>query len=185
MAENTRTGSIDKLAIRAKSGDKDALNKLVTAPEIKGIIYKTAYEKIGKEHSEDIYQRVCITIWQKIHTWQGQTRIAGWIKRVTYNDCIDYLRSTKPDKLIFPEELPVEHVEAGQDRYVLNQEKHQLITQALSELETFCQQVLQRFLFEGEKKQTIMQSIQLKKSTFYGKFNDCCAKLQHNIQHKL
>ncbi len=185
MTENGGGMSVNELAVQAKHGDKAAMERLIAAPEIKRVIYKTANEKVGPEHAEDIYQRVCVTIWKKLNTWQGQAKITSWVGRVTHNDCIDFLRSTKPHKLIFTPELPVDLVEAHQNQYILDQERYRILTHALSELEELCQQLLQRFLFEGEDKKSIMQSVQLKKSTFYERFNNCCAHLQRYIQKRL
>lgn len=57
-----------------------------------------------------------------------------------------------------------------------------MLTWALQEIGELCQRILQAFLLEGIEKQHIMEMVELKKSTFYDRFNRCCDNLQQKIQ---
>lgn len=45
--------------------------------------------------AEDLLQEAFIKIFRKIHTYQGKGHLAGWIKRVVVNTCLQYYRDNK------------------------------------------------------------------------------------------
>ena len=190
MKEMEQRDYLTELALRAKQGDKAALDELLKASEIKGLICTIANEKVGPANSEDMYQDVRTIVWQKIKTWQGRSKITSWIRSITLNTCVDFLRSTKPQKLVFTNQLPEKQIGDEQCRYILEQEKYQVFMQAFQEIEKLCQDILNAFLFDGKTKKEIMtmkqvqQQKDFKKTAFYNKFNECCDHLQQNIEKK-
>lgn len=184
MAEQSREEWLHELARRAKQGDKSALEQLLTTPDIKNVIYKTANEKVGPTDADDVYQLVCELIWKKLETWQEQAKITTWVKRVTYNACIDFLRKTKAHTLIFTDTLPPTSQEPEQQRTILDQEKDALIVRALHTIEDRCRQILTLFL-EGRKRKAIMQAVKLKKTAFHEEFKLCCQVFEQKIRRML
>jgi RNA polymerase sigma factor (sigma-70 family) len=181
MDEQSRENGIHELARQAKQGDRDAMARLLVAPAIKNVIYKTANDKVGPANADDIYQCVCERIWKKLDTWQEQATITSWVKRVTFNECVDFLRKTNPQTLIFTDTLPVSSQDPDQYTYILDREKKTILDEALQTLGKRCKQILTLF-FEGREKHVIMQAVRLKKSTFYETFNRCCTILEQKIR---
>jgi len=177
-----RQDELHELAIRAKSGDASAMEQLLRHADIKNVIYHTANQKVGAANADDVYQQVCEIIWKKLDTWQEQSKISSWVKRVTFNACMDFLRKTKPYALFFTETLPSNPQEPEQHAYILDQEKAALLARALESLGQRCRQLLTLFLIEGRQKNAIMQAVQLKKSAFHDAFNACCHKLEKKIR---
>ncbi len=182
MAEQSRQDWLHDLAIHAKHGDLDAMEQLLVTSEIKNVVYKTAHEKVGHANADDIYQNVCESIWKKLDTWQEQSKITSWVKRVAFNECIDFLRKTKPQTFISTDTLPVNSKEPEQHAHILDQEKETILAKALQAMERRCGQMLTLFLIEGRKKEAIMHIVQLKKSSFYDAFNECCKVLEQKIR---
>jgi len=185
MAEQGRQDWLHDLAIQAKHGDSNAMEQLLMASEIKNVVYKTANEEVGPANADDIYQHVCESIWKKLDTWQEQSKITSWVKRVAFNECIDFIRKTKPQTLIFTDTLPVTPKEPDQHAHILDQEKETILAKALQAMEGRCGKMLTLFLLEGRDKKVIMQIVQLKKSSFYDAFNDCCKVLEKKIRRFL
>jgi len=177
-----RQDELHELAIRAKSGDASAMEQLLRHTDIKKVIYHTAHGKVGAANADDVYQLVCELIWKKLDTWQEQSKISSWVKRVTFNACMDFLRKTKPHALIFTETLPINPQEPEQHAYLLDREKTALLARALEAMGQRCQQILTLFLIEGRRKNAIMQAVQLKKSAFHEVFSACCRKLEQKIR---
>ena len=148
------------------------------------MIYKTANEKVGAANADDVYQLVCELIWKKLETWQEQAKITTWVKRVTSNACIDFLRKAKAHTLIFTDTLPVTSQEPEQQIYILDQEQDALIAKALQTIGDRCQQILSLFL-KGRKRKTMMQAVQLKKTAFHEEFKLCCQVFEQKIRRML
>lgn len=182
MTEQSRQDWLHHVAVQAKHGSDDAMNQLLVAPEIKNVVYKTANEKVGPTNADDIYQRVCESIWKKLHTWQEQSKITNWVKRVAFNECIDHLRKTKPQTFISMDSLPVAPKEPDQHAYIIDQEKDTILAKALQAMEERCKEMLTLFLIESQEKKSIMHAVQLKKSSFYEAFNECCKVLEQKIR---
>lgn len=74
-------------------------------------IYNLAYYMVGDQMSaEDISQTVFLKTWQTISDWKpGQAKLITWMRRVTTNACLDYLRKKKP---IYTDKVP-ELVDGG------------------------------------------------------------------------
>lgn len=59
--------------------------------EHKGTIYTVCYMfSDNREEVEDLFQEVCIRLWQGFARYRGDAQIDTWIWRVAFNTCITY-----------------------------------------------------------------------------------------------
>ena len=89
------TDGQNSLAIRAKAGDRRALNALLEAHL--ATIYRFVSMKMGAGHSEldDIVQETLIGASASIRALRGETKaqVAGWLLSIARNKIADHLRS--------------------------------------------------------------------------------------------
>ena len=79
MEEREKDNGLHELALQAKHGDRKALERLLTDTELRNVIYKIAYERVGSTNADDMYQEVCSCIYQKVRTWRGKSKITDWV----------------------------------------------------------------------------------------------------------
>jgi RNA polymerase sigma-70 factor (ECF subfamily) len=183
MDENTsKNRTLYELALNAKQGDKDALEKLLVNREIKGVIYKIANEKVGHANADDVYQEVLACISQKICTWQGQAEITTWINRITRNTCVDFLRKAKPNWITVTEKTLEDSVEPEQFRKISARQILEITHSILQEMGEECRRLIGLYIIDGLEKQEIMEIVKLPKSTFYRKWKGCYTTLIQKIQ---
>lgn len=173
---------LQELALKAKHGDSDAVEKLLCHQEIKRVIYKVANEKVGQANAEDIYQDVLLCISQKLHTWQGQAGITTWINRITQNACIDFLRKTKPNWITITEKTPENSAEPEQFRKFSARQMLEITHTILQDMGAECRRLIGLYIVEGLEKKEIMEVVKLPKSTFHRKWKRCYNTLIQKIQ---
>jgi RNA polymerase sigma factor (sigma-70 family) len=137
---------------------------------------------VGQDNTDDIYQEVCLLIYQKMRTWQGRSKITDWIGRITVNTCINFLRKTKPNWLVMTDKLPEGETEPEQTSTIFTQAMVEIVHKALREMGETCKQLVTLHLFEGLEKKEIMAVVKLKKSAFYERWKECFNTLKRKIQ---
>lgn len=88
--------SSERTLIReAARGDEAAFAALMRTHRER--VYRVARRVVGShEAAEDVAQQVFITMFKKLHTFRGDSRLSTWLYRVTTNACYDYLRRQRP-----------------------------------------------------------------------------------------
>ena len=95
--------------------------------------------------SEDVTQEVLLTLFKKIHTFQGRSAFSSWVYRITLNATYMKLRSRKKEQSISIEELLPSFNGSG-----FQQEKIQDWSENTESL-----------LFDNEVRQTIQKAVDL------------------------
>jgi len=95
--------------------------------------------------AEDVVQEVLLTLFKKIHTFQGRSAFSSWVYRITVNTAYMKLRSKKKEKSISIEELYPAFSGAG-----FQQEKIQDWSEHTESL-----------LFANETRETIQKAVDL------------------------
>lgn len=90
----------DETLLRAlKSGDKLAFNELVIL--YKHRVINTCYKfLLNQEDAEDVSQDVFIEVFQSIHSFRGDAKIATWIYRIAVTKSLDELKKRNRKKRI-------------------------------------------------------------------------------------
>ncbi|MGM8216119.1 sigma-70 family RNA polymerase sigma factor [Bacillaceae bacterium W0354] len=97
--------------------------------ELKRYIY--TYVK-NHATTDDLFQDVMITIYKKLHTFQGKSSLKTWVYSITANKCKDYLRSPANRLILWKDQL-LNHADhrTPESRALLDEEKVELINSIL------------------------------------------------------
>lgn len=101
-----------ELVQRAKAGDGDAFEQLVTAYERK--VYATAYRYLGNEADAlDMSQEVFIRVFRFLDKFNEESSFSTWLYRITINVCKDGIKKRSGRN-----ELPLEMPDEEHGTYV-------------------------------------------------------------------
>jgi RNA polymerase sigma-70 factor, ECF subfamily len=90
------------LVQRLRGGDSGALEAFMERYTSR--VYRLAYGITGNTaDAEEVVQDVYLTVFRKIHTFEGRSAVGSWIYRVTTNAALIKRRSQRPDR-----EVPLE-----------------------------------------------------------------------------
>ncbi len=135
---------IEKMLIKkAKKGDTDAFEQLVTANE--KIIYNIIFRIMNNpEDTYDLSQETFIKAYTKIRQFNEKSKFSTWLYRIATNTALDELRKRKGkdtfsiDKTIDGEENDIapQHADESEniEEKILGKETAEIIAQALGEL---------------------------------------------------
>ncbi len=122
---------------RVKQGDSQAFSFLIEKHQ--NMVFTLAYRMLKNiEDAEEIAQDVFLKVYQHIDSFKGKSKFSTWLYQIVYNACISKLRKKKLDvdsieNLYKTEITSTECREVEQ--IIASKEKHQLIKNALLELE--------------------------------------------------
>ena len=81
----------EELVARAKAGDLDSFNELVSRWERP--IYALAYRTLGREEdARDVVQEAFLRAYRGLKGFKGEAKFSSWLYRITLNLCRDWSR---------------------------------------------------------------------------------------------
>jgi len=87
-----------------QAGDLDAYDKIVELYQKR--IYALSFNLMRNQmDAQDVAQEVLLTLFKKIHTFQGKSAFSSWVYRITLNSSYMKLRSKKKEPKISIDEL--------------------------------------------------------------------------------
>jgi RNA polymerase sigma factor (sigma-70 family) len=187
-----KDNALDELALRARNGDRTALESLLADSTVKKIIYKKIADSgiHNPDDADDLYQDVRLKVSQKIHTWLGKSAITSWISRITIHTCIDFQRKTKhlvtitglsPDKTA-SDALTSTSIEPEQTKIVAATQLLDMMPDFFPELGERGEQFMKLFFFEQLEKKQIMQEVGLSRGFFNQVWKESCETLIKKIE---
>ncbi|NOT43407.1 MAG: sigma-70 family RNA polymerase sigma factor [Acidobacteria bacterium] len=106
------TGLEAALVARAKSGDLDAFEALVSGYHRR--LYRTLLVVCGNaEDAEDVMQTALLKAFQHLHTFEGASRFSTWLTRIAINEALQLRRRRRPTESL-DETHPSALVRTGQ-----------------------------------------------------------------------
>jgi len=94
----------EQLVKNLQAGKADSFEQLANLYQKK--IYALSFNLTRNAmDSEDVTQEVLLTLFRKIHTFQGRSAFSSWVYRITLNATYMKLRSRKKERSISIEEL--------------------------------------------------------------------------------
>ncbi len=89
------------------------------------LVYGLAHSVVcRRDVAEDIRQEVFFKVYTELSKLNDQSKFAGWLKSITYNACIGWLRHQRPTvalESLVSDEHPIASVEARELRTLLRQ----------------------------------------------------------------
>jgi RNA polymerase sigma-70 factor (ECF subfamily) len=97
---DSRTQDESELVVAAYRGDKEALQRLLTANWgwLKGLVYSVLG---GAQDLDDVMQEICLRVIQSIRTLREPQRFRGWLAVVARREAIRHCRSRKQKMVPF------------------------------------------------------------------------------------
>jgi len=85
------TGTDEVLAVNARNGDKEALQRLLDRHH--ETAFRFSYRLLGsRADAQDVAQEICMRIVERIGSFQGKSRFSTWLYQLVLNACRDHKR---------------------------------------------------------------------------------------------
>ena len=131
----------EELVARAKAGDLDSFNQLVSRWERP--IYALAYRTLGREEdARDVVQEAFLRAYRGLKGFKGEAKFSSWLYRITLNLCRDWIRRERRAPIVQvpegtdPVELADERVQTSEsvEDLVARREMSDAVAKAMAEL---------------------------------------------------
>jgi RNA polymerase sigma-70 factor (ECF subfamily) len=131
----------EELVARAKAGDLDSFNVLVSRWERP--IYALAYRTLGREEdARDVVQEAFLRAYRGLKGFKGEAKFSSWLYRITLNLCRDWSRRERRAPIVQvpegtdPVELADERVQTSEsvEDLVARREMSDAVAKAMAEL---------------------------------------------------
>ena len=131
----------EELVARAKAGDLDSFNQLVSRWERP--IYALAYRTLGREEdARDVVQEAFLRAYRGLKGFKGEAKFSSWLYRITLNLCRDWSRRERRAPIVQlpegtdPVELADERVQTSEsvEDLVARREMSEAVARAMAEL---------------------------------------------------
>lgn len=127
-------------------------------------MYNTVIRMVGEPFfAEDIVQEVFMRVFRKLNTFNGESTLGAWIKRIAINTTLNFMRQNGKIRWveIQEEQLPLQE-EAAEDTTAWDIRR---IHEGIKQLPEGCRIVLTLFLLEGYQHQEIAEILSISEST--------------------
>ncbi len=164
------------LVERCKNGRRDAQFELYRL--YSRAMYNTALRMVSNPmDAEDLLQGTFIEVFTKLDTFRYESTIGAWIKRITVNKCINFLKSRR---LVFAEmnQLPdipdeTENEPPQNPKYTVER-----INKAINQLPDGYRVVFNLYALEGYDHEEIGQILEISEATSKSQYSRAKAKLR-------
>ncbi|MEU1311085.1 sigma-70 family RNA polymerase sigma factor [Streptomyces cinnamoneus] len=147
---------LEALVIRAAAGGADGADAISALyDELSDTVYHWVRFYIRDGHvAEDLSQEVWLKVSQNVSKYRPGTSFLAWLRTITKNTALDYLRSVqrRPSEVLYADHLELDRPRVGQspEEYAENRALAQSVTAHLHKLRPQQQQVLILRFFDGE-----------------------------------
>ena len=147
---------------KMKAGDATAFDQLFKMNYER--LVNLAYRKVDDlAIAEDIVQNVFIEFWKKGTSWNIESSVGAYLKKIVNNRCIDFFRKEKTlntRKKNFLQNSPTLDISSPEEE-LLSQESLQAIYQKIESLPRKCKIVFKLSRFEGLSYKAISEELNI------------------------
>ncbi len=137
----------------------------------------------NKEAAEDILQDVFVTIFKKIDSYRFEGSFEGWLKRITVNVAINYLRKQKRKYLVSVDDNEYVKLESY-DADAISKLSEMEILESIQRLPEGYRTVFNLYVIEGYKHKDIAEMLGITESTSRTQLAKARKALQLDILRK-
>lgn len=162
---------------RCRDGRRDAQFELYRL--YSRAMYNTALRMLRHPHdAEDVLQSVFIEVFTKLDSFRYESSIGAWIKRITVNKCINFLKSRKVALTELSASFDrAEHEEhSGDSQWSVDR-----INKAIAELPDGYRIVFSLYAVEGYDHEEIGQILGVTEATSKSQYSRAKAKLREML----
>jgi len=162
---------------RCREGRRDAQFELYRL--YSRAMYNTALRMLRHPHdAEDVLQSVFVEVFTKLDSFRYESSIGAWMKRITVNKCINFLKSRK----LALTELTATHDRAEQPEPVQEQPfSVEKINKAIEQLPDGYRVVFSLYAVEGYDHEEIGQILGVTEATSKSQYSRAKAKLREML----
>jgi RNA polymerase sigma factor (sigma-70 family) len=163
-----------ELLERCRDGKRDAQFELYRL--YSRAMYNTALRMVQNSHdAEDLLQSVFVEVFTKMESFRYESSIGAWIKRITINKCINFLKSKKMmiQELTASHDLALEPEKEYEPLFTVDR-----IRQAVDQLPDGYRVVFSLYAFEGYDHEEIAQVLNITEATSKSQYSRAKAKLR-------
>lgn len=160
-----------EIVVRLQQGDKSAQHELYKL--YSKSMYNVCMRILNqRENAEDVLQDVFLSAFKLIHTFRFESTIGAWLKKITVNHCINFMRS-KQNQVYLVESFdtfdrPDTNESVDWNEVQLSVEK---IHKAMMLLPNGCRVIFSLFMLEGYDHTEISQILEISESTSKSQLN--------------
>ena len=119
LVKNPDDGTDEELIARCRAGDMSAFEALVVRYQV--VLFRVAVRMLGdREEARDATQNTLLKVYENLAAYDSSRRFFSWAYRILMNDCLNTLRSRRPEQPVTPELLfvdaPISRVEVQERR---------------------------------------------------------------------
>lgn len=135
--------------------------------------------------AEDLLQESFMDVFSKLYTFQYQSSVGAWIKRIVINNCINHLKQ----KRLLTEQLNEWHFgqlveEKEESTYLSEQYDVATVRKAIFELPNGYRVVFSLYALEGYDHKEIAQVLDISEATSKSQYSRAKKKLKEILHHK-
>jgi len=168
-----------ELIERCRAGQRDAQFELYRL--YSRAMYNTTMRMVQNAHdAEDILQSIFIEVFTKLDSFRYESSIGAWIKRITINKCINFLKSRR---------LAFQELTAGMDRVEVTETEREpilsveKINKAINALPDGYRVVFSLYAVEGYDHEEIAQILGVTEATSKSQYSRAKAKLREVLNN--
>ncbi len=136
----------------------------------------------SREDAEDMLQNVFSEVFVNLNRFRYESSIGAWIKRITVNRCINFLKKKKIQWVTMEEQqIPVQETTVRFETQDLSVEK---IKRAIPLLPDGYRLVFTLYLLEGYDHREISEILSISEATSKSQLNRAKKRLKKLIQHE-
>jgi RNA polymerase sigma factor (sigma-70 family) len=159
---------------RCREGRRDAQFELYRL--YSRAMYNTCLRMAQNPHdAEDILQSVFVEVFSKLESFRHESSIGAWIKRITVNKCINFLKSRR---LAFQELTAMNDRAEDQAPETETSYTVEKINRAVAELPEGYRVVFSLYAIEGYDHEEISQILNISEATSKSQYSRAKAKLR-------
>lgn len=129
-------------------------------------MYNVSYNMVhNATEAEDLMQEAFISAFHKISTYKGEVTFGAWLKRITINKCLDFLKKKKLyfDDIENHKDIPIDMGNQSDEEFL--DYSVQKIKDTIQKLSTGYRTILSLYLLEGYDHAEIAEILDITSST--------------------
>ncbi|QDV48852.1 sigma-70 family RNA polymerase sigma factor [Gimesia fumaroli] len=135
--------------------------------------------------AEDVYQRVCLTLWNKFDEFDQERDFFFWACGIAFYTVCNHRRSIKHDRHCFNQEL-IETISQKREQHLSNYNvRIELLRECLNDLDSADQQLLQNATLKNQKIKEIAKTAQKSIQTLYNRLSILRRELADCVSRRL
>ncbi len=131
---------------------------------------------------EDVYNEVMMTVWNKGHQFQGNSKVSTWVYAIAQRRCLNILRKSYYKNIIISDDEEMLDRLAGEDGTDVTDEIPDLVSKAVSKLPPKQRMVVELCYFDGLSYEEISQIMQCPVNTVKTRMFHAKSKLEKIIK---